>query len=1471
MSDTKNKEQILKPGAYVGNYVVIRLIGRGAMGEVYLARQRFLGGNYALKLLFPDVESRNPQGVQRFIREAQLACRIKDHSNLIKVYDVGNENGLYYIVMDYIDGGSLRDLLKKEHRLQPKKALNIVLQLSKALQAAYENQMVHRDIKPDNIMFTSDGTVKLADLGIAKSLDEQDTELTVNVSVFGTPAYMSPEQAKDASKVDCRADIYSLGIVLYEMLLGERPYMDKNQMQILSKLISKEEIPDVHEQDSSILPVISRLVADMTRKKVNERIATPMELEQRIIEARQALGGGAPVTIRGGAGSGMRAQHQRGLHVPGNITLPKTMPPLQSKEEEPPAKEAVPAMQHPVEKAPGNAATPTPNAESKETRHETRKGTSQTPKLVLPKQRQEGRDMVLGRLGGRTGLSQKTPDTKSPAISVRALDIRQNASQAQSPDSSAAAAPEVAKVETPVAPEVPNDKAPKPFIRTIMMEKMPSASCARMSNDKPFSPYLETAAMDEDKPSSPSGASATEEKPYVGTAATEEKPYVESAATEEKPVKTEATVERESAAGAGAPAWQGQGTQLQQGAEAAKTPRLQKTIDGTTPRLQTLHGVKSPTAPPYPVQTKALEEPSSKIGIRIDLQNKGDKASEGKKGSLGRSLFLGCLTFVLLMVLMAGGGYYAYMRIRPRPLPPEPDKLAPETSTATQPAQDSPEPSEPQVSSKESAKFKESLEDVKKNGNELIRRLGELAGNLYSFKGKFLGEGKELTDALSERDRLLKDVKDFNERFSKLKTKMENISEELQKYSSYDCAAGYQKWEKEFKNNTQMDLTKPIANIDKALKMAYSELLESAKDDRKKIEDDSEDITNSIDQERFDEIIQEMEDKAADIAKKLEQRAAFLETNLESSEPLQLAASDEDKEELKKYVDDLNNEIPRMRTLWESVHTNIVEKIKELDRLRRPVRIDECRKAYETMMEKGFPHIGGGAFTRLKDVRDRLVDNCEDQWRRSLDKTKEFVSTLRTLRIDGPAGAKVTLSSDDVDFVSGEIPNTGVLFCEKLRLGEYTLNASPSAEQGRQNKKIVPSSKEVIIVKEVEKPKEVLKLEDIRYALTVKSEPGANIVLTGADGEKQERKVGTDGQCVFSELLPGKYKVKAMLKDYRPEMKTQEIHRKDETVQLKLEEIRNTLTVKGKPKASVVLKSNDGRVIDTSYVKANGQCIFSNLKPGLYIVEATLEHYRIDPHKVPIDDKNKEISLDEKEILSKLTIKSEPGASVELKSKDGKFYLDKVKWNGVFEETLRPGKYHVNISLTGYEQHSEELEIGDEPLRVQRLLNKEKQPRREEVRPLPPVSGTPERQQQPRREEVRPLQPVATRPARPAAADNTRIADEGREYILTIKCMISSDSHGIDDITKAKEAEVRVEVEKFNGNRFTYYTAKVSDSNGECRFSLPRGVYRVKGTNKKKYSEQKELEVLKDMEQTINILSDGDRKPRNKLQLRLRY
>jgi serine/threonine protein kinase len=201
---------------------VLECLGRGGMGVVYKARQPRLNRFVALKILAREKE-KDPRFAERFTREAQALARL-NHPNIVTVYDFGETNGLYYLLMEFVDGMSLRQLLQSR-KLAPEEALVIVPSICVALQYAHEQGIVHRDIKPENILLDKQGRVKIADFGIAKLLgaDGKVESLTGEQGVVGTPHYMAPEQVEKPSIVDHRADIFSLGVVFYEMLTGELP------------------------------------------------------------------------------------------------------------------------------------------------------------------------------------------------------------------------------------------------------------------------------------------------------------------------------------------------------------------------------------------------------------------------------------------------------------------------------------------------------------------------------------------------------------------------------------------------------------------------------------------------------------------------------------------------------------------------------------------------------------------------------------------------------------------------------------------------------------------------------------------------------------------------------------------------------------------------------------------------------------------------------------------------------------------------------------------------------------------------------------------------------------------------------------------------------------------------------------------------------------------------------------------------
>lgn len=261
----------------LGKYKIIKKIGKGGMGVVFLAKHKVMNTYRALKVMPHSVKEENFDFYERFMREARIASEIR-HPNIVGVMDAETdpEQGVSYIVMEFIDGGTLRRILKLQNVLPEIQALLIVRSVAEALKAIAEHKIVHRDIKPDNIMFTRYGDVKLADLGIAKNEDD-DVNLTRNDIMIGTPAYLSPEQIENPKDVDIRSDIYCLGATLYEMLTGSTPYAGKNTYDILQKMIA-ESIENPRRKNPRVSAVTARIVMKMLQKNPDKRYQTPQEL-----------------------------------------------------------------------------------------------------------------------------------------------------------------------------------------------------------------------------------------------------------------------------------------------------------------------------------------------------------------------------------------------------------------------------------------------------------------------------------------------------------------------------------------------------------------------------------------------------------------------------------------------------------------------------------------------------------------------------------------------------------------------------------------------------------------------------------------------------------------------------------------------------------------------------------------------------------------------------------------------------------------------------------------------------------------------------------------------------------------------------------------------------------------------------------------------------------------------------------------
>jgi serine/threonine-protein kinase len=295
-------------------YEIQSRIGRGGMSDVYVARDRLLERRVAVKVLFPEFAT-DPSFVERFRREAQAAANLT-HPNIVAVHDWGQQAGTYFIVMEYVDGHSLADLLRTQGRINPQRAAAIAADTSAALSFAHRGGVVHRDVKPGNILLTAAGDVKVADFGIARALGTATEQgLTQAGSVMGTAAYFSPEQAQ-GGQPDPRSDLYSLGIVLYEMVAGKPPFTGENAVAIAYKQVHeqprplRELVPDVPVAFEAVVaklvaknPAARYQSADELRddlRKFRDGIA-PSALTQAAAGAAAAVGAGAATGVVAGA------------------------------------------------------------------------------------------------------------------------------------------------------------------------------------------------------------------------------------------------------------------------------------------------------------------------------------------------------------------------------------------------------------------------------------------------------------------------------------------------------------------------------------------------------------------------------------------------------------------------------------------------------------------------------------------------------------------------------------------------------------------------------------------------------------------------------------------------------------------------------------------------------------------------------------------------------------------------------------------------------------------------------------------------------------------------------------------------------------------------------------------------------------------------------------------------------------------
>ncbi len=275
---------IMKGQKISDRYQIIKSIGEGGMANVYLAYDTILDRNVAVKILRGDL-SNDEKFVRRFQREALSASSLA-HPNIVEVYDVGEDNGEYYIVMEYIEGKHLKSLLKKRGKLTLSEAVDIMLQITDGMSIAHDSYIIHRDIKPQNIMILENGLVKITDFGIAMAMNA--TQLTQTNSVMGSVHYLPPEQASGQGST-LQSDIYSMGIVMYELITGELPFKGDNAVEIALKHL-KEPISDirslVNNVPNSIVNIIKKATAKNPKNRYNDAREMHEDLKTALDDSR---------------------------------------------------------------------------------------------------------------------------------------------------------------------------------------------------------------------------------------------------------------------------------------------------------------------------------------------------------------------------------------------------------------------------------------------------------------------------------------------------------------------------------------------------------------------------------------------------------------------------------------------------------------------------------------------------------------------------------------------------------------------------------------------------------------------------------------------------------------------------------------------------------------------------------------------------------------------------------------------------------------------------------------------------------------------------------------------------------------------------------------------------------------------------------------------------------------------------------
>ena len=306
------EDSMYRPVQQIPGFQILGRLGVGAMAKVFKARQLSLDRDVAIKIL-PRKLKENPEFVDRFYKEGKAAAKL-NHNNIVQAIDVGEAGGYHYFVMELVDGKTVYDDLATGKSYSEKDALDIVIQVARALEHAHDRGLIHRDVKPKNIMLTKTGVAKLADMGLARETQDMEAAMAEQGRAYGTPYYISPEQIRGEVDIDARADIYSLGATFYHMVTGKVPFEGPTPAAVMNKHLKEPLVPPDHVNEK-LSAGVGEVIEVMMAKRRKERYANVREL---LVDLEAIARGEPPLIARRQTDSGVLEQiaaRGKSIHV----------------------------------------------------------------------------------------------------------------------------------------------------------------------------------------------------------------------------------------------------------------------------------------------------------------------------------------------------------------------------------------------------------------------------------------------------------------------------------------------------------------------------------------------------------------------------------------------------------------------------------------------------------------------------------------------------------------------------------------------------------------------------------------------------------------------------------------------------------------------------------------------------------------------------------------------------------------------------------------------------------------------------------------------------------------------------------------------------------------------------------------------------------------------------------------------------